>query len=180
MTRRHTGSQPGSEVQAGARRGNRAIGTGSAVAAFLAFGMAPLAGAPAAQADGFEDLFDFSWLTPADVTSDVDPGLAAFDPAAFDMITILDQWFYTPLHMGMTAWIDSDFGAMVNNAINEMSGQYLIGNGAAGTELNPDGGDGGLWFGDGGAGWSSDADGVAGGNGGDALGWLGNGGDGGA
>ena len=143
MTRHHAGSQPGSQNQAGARRRNRAIGTGSAVAGFLAFGMAPLAGAPQAHADGFEDLFDFSWLTPADSGADADPGIAAFDSGAFDMINIIDQWFYTPLHMGMTAWIDSDFGSMVNNAINEISGQYLIGNGAAGTELDPNGGDGG-------------------------------------
>ena len=50
------------------RRASRAIGAASTVGAFLAFGMAPMTTAPAAQADGFDwiaDLFDTSaWLTP--------------------------------------------------------------------------------------------------------------------
>ena len=57
----------------------------------------------------------------------------------------------------------------------------MIGNGADGTGLmDPNGGDGGLWFGDGGNGWDSDQAGVAGGSGGDAAGFFGNGGEGGS
>ena len=162
------------------RHRNRMIGTGSAVAAFLAFGMTPLAPAPTAQAD-FEDLFSFDWLVPA---ADVDaPGSAdAFDLSAlmgdFNVATLFDQMFYSPLHMVTEFWINNPLGEMVNGAINTISGQYLIGDGIDGTAENPDGGHGGLWFGDGGAGWSSDVEGVAGGSGGNAIG-FGNGGDGG-
>lgn len=44
----------------------------------------------------------------------------------------------------------------------------MICNGADGTELDPDGQAGGLWFGDGGNGWSSNLAGITGGNGGHA------------
>lgn len=179
-------------------RGKRVIGAGSAVGAFLAFGMAPMVSAPAAQADdfGLDNLFDLffdpspeaggsdwwanglDWLTGSEgVSASLDPGAAA--GGAFDMASILDQWFYTPLHTGLELWINSDFGSTVNGWINELAGVYLIGDGAAGTAENPDGGAGGLWFGDGGAGWDSDTAGVGGGNGGNAIGWIGNGGAGG-
>ncbi|MGB3331677.1 MAG: PGRS repeat-containing protein, partial [Mycobacterium sp.] len=155
-----------------ARRHSRAVGAASAVGAFLAFGMAPLSSAPAAQADEFDwiaDLFDASaWLTP-------EPA----DVGAFDWTTMIDQWFYDPIHTSMEAWISSDFGEMVNGWINTSAGQFLIGDGADGTEANPDGGHGGLWFGDGGDGWDSTEAGVAGGAGGNAAGWLGDGGVGG-
>ncbi|MGB3333095.1 MAG: PGRS repeat-containing protein, partial [Mycobacterium sp.] len=154
------------------RRSSRAVGAASAVGAFLAFGMAPLTTAPAAQADEFDwiaDLFDTSsWL---------DPGPA--EVGAIDWTTMIDQWFYDPIHTSMEAWITSDFGEMVNGAINTMAGQYLIGNGIDGTAETPDGGNGGLWFGDGGDGWTSTEAGVAGGNGGNAAGWIGDGGTGG-
>jgi hypothetical protein len=55
----------------------------------------------------------------------------------------------------------------------------MICNGVDGTEADPDGGNGGLWFGDGGDGWTSTIEGVAGGNGGHAGG-IGDGGAGGA
>lgn len=55
----------------------------------------------------------------------------------------------------------------------------LICAGAPGTQADPNGGDGGLLLGDGGAGWTSTELGVAGGNGGNA-GLFGNGGAGGA
>ncbi|MGB3523944.1 MAG: PGRS repeat-containing protein, partial [Mycobacterium sp.] len=160
---------------------NRMIGTGSAVAAFLAFGMTPLAPAPAAQAD-FEDLFSFDWLVPAAADVDVPGSADAFDMSAmfgdFNVATLFDQMFYSPLHMVTEFWINNPLGEMVNGAINAISGQYLIGDGLDGTAENPDGGHGGLWFGDGGAGWNSDVAGVVGGNGGNAIG-FGNGGDGG-
>ncbi|MDQ1716904.1 MAG: hypothetical protein QOE89_857, partial [Pseudonocardiales bacterium] len=54
----------------------------------------------------------------------------------------------------------------------------FIGNGAAGTALHPDGGNAGILFGDGGAGFSPTTAGTAGGNGGSA-GFFGNGGSGG-
>ncbi|MEB3035213.1 PGRS repeat-containing protein, partial [[Mycobacterium] nativiensis] len=163
------------------RKRNRMIGAGSTVAAFLAFGMTPLAPAPAAQADFFEDLFSFDWMVPtADV--DVSGSAEAFDLSGlmgdFNAVTLFDQLFYSPMHMLSEAWINNPFGEMVNGAINTMAGQYLIGDGIDGTEANPDGGHGGLWFGDGGAGWNSDEAGVAGGNGGNAIG-FGNGGAGG-
>uniref|UniRef100_UPI003B3A508C PGRS repeat-containing protein n=1 Tax=Mycolicibacter arupensis TaxID=342002 RepID=UPI003B3A508C len=161
---------------------NRMIGTGSAVAAFLAIGVTPLALAPQAQAD-FDDLFSLDWLTPT-AAVDTSGSVEAFsfgDMSAefgdFSMATLFDQVFYTPMHMLAEFWITNPLGELVNGAINGLSGQFLIGNGADGTELNPDGGHGGLWFGDGGAGWDSDLDGVAGGNGGNDI-YLSNGGDG--
>ncbi|MBB5167976.1 hypothetical protein HNP02_007985 [Mycobacterium sp. AZCC_0083] len=54
----------------------------------------------------------------------------------------------------------------------------FIGNGAAGTALHPDGGNAGILFGNGGAGFSPTTAGTAGGNGGSA-GFFGNGGSGG-
>ena len=54
----------------------------------------------------------------------------------------------------------------------------LFGNGADGTASSPNGRDGGLIFGSGGAGYNSTTPGVAGGNGGNG-GWIGNGGNGG-
>ncbi|MGB3895364.1 MAG: hypothetical protein WA942_14060, partial [Mycolicibacter sinensis] len=155
MSRLRT-SQGGQQANAGQQRRNRAIGASSAVAAFLAFGMAPLATAPPAQAD-LEDLFDFSWFNelfaPADTTAALELAPGAADGLGFDMTSLIDQWFYTPMHMGIQAWITSDFGEMINNSINQMAGLYLIGNGIDGTALNPDGGAAGLWLGDGGAGW---------------------------
>ena len=93
---------------------------------------------------------------------------------------LFQQYIYDPLHASVESWINSSFGEQVDHAINTASGQFLIGNGADGTgQLDPNGGDGGLWFGDGGNGWDSDQAGVAGGSGGDAVGFFGNGGDGG-
>ncbi|MGB3894067.1 MAG: PGRS repeat-containing protein, partial [Mycolicibacter sinensis] len=188
---RRSSSQPDNS---GSRYRKRVVGAASAVGAFLAFGMAPLAAAPTAHADVDFDLGDvfgdlFSSWTSTDLgdgaTWDLgalfgaaDPGSAAGDP--FSWTGIMDQWFYEPLHTMTQLWITSSFGQSIDGMINDWSGMYLIGNGIAGTEDSPDGGDGGLWFGDGGAGWDSTEAGVVGGNGGSALGWLGNGGDGGA
>ncbi|MBS9536305.1 endoglycoceramidase, partial [Mycobacterium sp. M1] len=94
--------------------------------------------------------------------------------------------FWLPFHGMLQDWIASPLGIQVDTAINDMLKPFtpdnfcgLICNGVAGTEGDPNGGDGGWWFGDGGAGWTSDEVGVAGGAGGNAGGW-GNGGDGGA
>jgi hypothetical protein len=92
---------------------------------------------------------------------------------------MIDQWIYDPIHDSLQTWITSDFGELVNGWINTSAGQFLIGNGLDGTADDPDGGNGGLWFGDGGDGWNSTTAGVAGGNGGNAAGWIGDGGIGG-
>ena len=61
----------------------------------------------------------------------------------------------------------------------ELLGRPLIGNGSNGTAASPNGGAGGLLYGNGGTGYSESTPGVAGGNGGNA-GLIGNGGTGGA
>lgn len=85
---------------------------------------------------------------------------------------------YDPIHDAAQAWIASPIGEVVDGFINTATGTYVIGNGAAGTAENPDGGAGGWLLGDGGAGWHSTEAGEAGGAGG-AAGLLGNGGTGG-
>lgn len=93
---------------------------------------------------------------------------------------LFQQYIYDPLHAGVESWINSPFGEQVDHAINTAAGQFLIGNGANGTQLDPNGGDGGLWFGDGGNGWNSTQAGEVGGTGGNAVGFFGSGGEGGA
>ena len=174
----------------------RALGAGTAAGAFLALGMTPLASAPAANAD-FEDVIldpilnSLSSVDPAlatDLTSlvaSVDPSFstdsavsAAF-PAAVNFDELFQQYVSTPLETAEQAWITSPTGEQVDNLLNTASGEFLIGNGAPGTEADPNGGAGGLLFGDGGNGYDESGDaGVAGGNGGDA-GLFGDGGDGG-
>ncbi|WP_424425565.1 PGRS repeat-containing protein, partial [Mycolicibacter algericus] len=83
------------------------------------------------------------------------------------------------MHTGIEEWVNSDFGQQIAGVVNQLSGLYLIGDGAAGTAENPNGGDGGLLFGDGGDGWDATGSGEAGGHGGAALSLFGNGGDGG-
>lgn len=81
-------------------RRNRLVGAVSAVGAFLVLGTAPLATAPAANAD-FDDLFQ----PMIDAFSMVDPGIAAdTDPgsALSSLDTLFDGWYqnlvYTPIH----------------------------------------------------------------------------------
>ncbi|ORV66353.1 hypothetical protein AWC09_01520 [Mycolicibacter hiberniae] len=95
------------------------------------------------------------------------------------LTALFDEWFYTPIHTGVDNFINSDLGLQVGGWVNQLLGSYAIGDGADGTAENPDGGAGGWLFGDGGAGYSSTVDSVAGGAGG-AAGWFGNGGAGGA
>ncbi|WP_373229935.1 PE family protein, partial [Mycobacterium marinum] len=66
----------------------------------------------------------------------------------------------------------------VNARSQELLGRPMIGDGAAGTAANPNGGAGGLLYGNGGAGYSQPTPGLAGGAGG-AAGLIGNGGAGG-
>jgi hypothetical protein len=108
-------------------------------------------------------------------------GVGARDSAA--VADSFQQDVYQPLHTYIEDWINSQVGQFVDNGINSLFHTPsdvcgLICNGTAGTEADPNGGDGGLLAGDGGAGWDSTEAGVAGGNGGDALG-IGDGGEGG-
>ncbi len=92
--------------------------------------------------------------------------------------------FYQPVHTFIENWIASPEGQVVDNELNSLFQTPsnicgLICDGAPGTVADPLGQDGGLLAGDGGAGYDAAADpGMAGGNGGDALG-IGNGGAGG-
>src|SRR5690625_1875499 len=84
---RHTSSQRDRQARAG-RPHSRVIGVTSAVGAFLGFGMTPLATAPAAQADGFDWIFEL-----IDPLLGIDPG----DAPGLD----LDAW------LDPSAWGDS-------------------------------------------------------------------------
>jgi endoglycosylceramidase len=175
----------------------RVLGLGVTAGAFFAFGLSPLVTAPAASADEFDVIVDpiISALSGIDPTLGADLGalVAGFDPTAAtdsataaaspDFSELFNQFVYTPTHAALEEWISSNVGQEIDGYINTLSGEFLIGNGAPGTEADPTGGNGGLLFGDGGPGWSStDEPGVAGGNGGDAgfIGDGGMGGDGGA
>jgi PE family len=72
-----------------------------------------------------------------------------------------------------------DLLGVVNAPTQALLGRPLIGNGANGTAASPNGGAGGLLYGNGGTGYSETTSGVAGGGGG-AAGLIGNGGAGGA
>ncbi|MEK0688878.1 PE family protein, partial [Mycobacterium ulcerans] len=76
------------------------------------------------------------------------------------------------------ATVQEDLLAVINAPTQALLGRPLIGNGADGTAANPNGGAGGLLYGNGGNGYSSTTAEVAGGNGG-AAGLIGNGGAGG-
>src|SRR5574337_319199 len=184
-----------------ARRRRRVVGLGSATEAFLGFGMTPSAPAPPALADDFGllDLVDPSaWPAPAGGLDGIDSG-AVLDPNAFDGLLggwgdpaalgsmLVDVPGLMPVMSGVNSWmvanwIDTPVGAAVDNPINGLAQgaglPLIIGNGVAGTEASPDGGAGGLLFGNGGNGWDSTEAGVAGGAGGNAL-LFGNGGNGG-
>ncbi|CAJ1494482.1 cellulase family glycosylhydrolase [[Mycobacterium] kokjensenii] len=179
-----------------ARRRSKAVGSRVAgVAAFLA--VAPMAAmAPAAHAD-VDDMMDVL-LSPFATADGVLDGAALFDADAWNEFLSTAHWddslaalaepgpaagldLYALMHDAGQQWIDSELGSTVNGVINQLFGfgSIVIGNGADGTADNPDGGNGGWLFGDGGNGWNSTDDGVAGGHGGAAVGLFGNGGAGG-
>lgn len=198
----------GTDTQSRGRARKRVRQANLAIGAFLSCGMLPLAAAPAAQAD-LEDVFDQLFSPFVDTASssldweafsDATAWETFFDPAHWDaawaglndlgtvqaalaspvgLTSLFDDLIYTPIHTGVDNFINSDLGQQVGGLINSLVGSYAIGDGADGTAENPDGGAGGWLFGDGGAGYSSTTDGVAGGAGG-AAGWFGNGGAGGA
>lgn len=203
--RRHATCRRSRGIRRDARK--RTIGADIAIGALLTFGTIPLATAPAARAD-IDDVFDqlFSpFMDAATNTVDWEAFSAPaawgtfFDPAHWEVAwsnlgglssaqasvasptgwtALFDELIYTPIHTGVGQFINSDLGLQVGGVINQLLGSYAIGDGAAGTAENPDGGAGGWLFGDGGAGFDSTAEGTAGGAGG-AAGWFGNGGTGG-
>jgi endoglycosylceramidase len=179
------------------------VGLGASAGAFFAFGMTPLVTAPPAKADGLDVILDpiINSLSAVDPTLGADLGTLAtsFDPAFAadsaasaasaalpaatpDFSDLFNQYVYTPTHTALEDWINSNLGQQIDSFINSATGSDVIGNGAPGTEADPDGGAGGWLFGDGGAGWNSDEAGVGGGEGGAAgiIGTGGAGGDGGA
>ncbi|WP_155772016.1 PE family protein, partial [Mycobacterium asiaticum] len=98
-------------------------------------------------------------------------------------ISAFHDEFVRTLAAGASAYADAEAtNAALLDAINAptraLLGRPLIGDGAAGTAANPDGQAGGLLYGNGGAGYTSMSEGIAGGRGGDA-GLFGNGGVGG-
>ena len=81
MAGKHTSKNNQSD-KAKARRRRRAFGLGSSAGAFLAFGLGPLAGAPTAKADVFDDILDMvvgsaasSAITAVNPTDFLDPGV---------------------------------------------------------------------------------------------------------
>ncbi|BBX24789.1 hypothetical protein MTER_42000 [Mycolicibacter terrae] len=182
------------------------VGWGTAVGAFLAFGVTPLAAPPPASAEGFDDVFEqalapfldtatggLDWdamFSPAAWQAFLEPTwdgvlagaaagsiLAAPDPTAW-----LQDLVYTPLHSGIEGWINSAGAAPIVAGLNQLSAALgagmMIGDGVAGTPEHAAGGAAGWLFGDGGAGWdNTEAEGVGGAGG--AAGFFGNGGDGG-
>ncbi|MGB3894943.1 MAG: hypothetical protein WA942_11930, partial [Mycolicibacter sinensis] len=157
----------------------RSLGAGAAAAAFMAFTVSPMGAAPKAQADELDWLLDLfsptDWAAPAaDTGATTFSWDALFDPASAGAADGSEgDWFggllgslfgnlsvdantYAMIHTWEQDWITSDFGQFVDNSINTLSGQFLIGNGAdgmdGGTLADAAGGNGGLWFGDGGAG----------------------------
>jgi endoglycosylceramidase len=173
------------------------LGLVATAGAFVALGMTPLVTAPAANADEFDVILEpilnsLSSIDPGLVT-DVSTLVASFDPTfttdsaataatSPDFADLFNQFVYTPTHTALEDWINSNVGQQVDGFINSAAGSFVIGNGAAGTAADPDGGAAGWLFGDGGTGWNSTEAGVAGGNGGaaGAVGDGGLGGDGGA
>ncbi|MGH3564020.1 MAG: PGRS repeat-containing protein, partial [Mycobacterium sp.] len=120
------------------------------------------------------------------------PGAAAGDPNPIADPFQTDFWL--PLHAASQDWIISPLGETVDGVVNSLFSPVtsilntlplldfcgLICNGDPGVSAaDPTGQDGGLLFGDGGAGWTSTETDVTGGDGGNAGMW-GNGGAGGA
>lgn len=168
MGGRHDGVERRTANPTGARRRKRIAGAGSAVGAFLAFGMSPLAAAPPAHADeldwvsdllgqnltdafttlgdtaSWQTIFDADSWSPlfAQLDSGWDAALVPMSAAASDPFSdLFNTLFYEPMHTSIENWINSPLGLQVNGAINSMFGVYLIGDGADGTPDNPNGGD---------------------------------------
>jgi hypothetical protein len=132
---------------------------------------------------------------PASATPAADPafdlsGLLAFfgfvgtgQPDSIAFADSFQQGLWQPVDAFIQDWINSPLGQLVDGDINSLfntNGEFcgLICDGTPGTAADPTGGNGGILFGDGGAGWTSTETGVAGGDGGSA-GLFGDGGAGG-
>src|SRR5689334_11329586 len=156
----------------------RAIGLSGSAGAFLALGLGPLAHAPAAHADdfGLDSIIEpiINSLTAADPTlgASLDSWMSSLDTAlgagsAVDAASATDPFasFWQGLEQD---WINSPFGGQVDGMLNTWYAQAdpaaagdpsagacgLICNGVDGTAAHPDGEGGGLWFGNGGDGYS--------------------------
>src|ERR1700744_848932 len=202
MSGRHSSKRNQRSIRAKASRRRRAVGLGSSAGALLAFGLGPLAAAPAANADELDAILDpiinsLASIDPtlaADATSLLSTldtalsGASSADPASAvsaqstDLAQLYDQFIYEPAHTFDQEWINGttflgNSTVLYDNFINSLSpGTLLIGNGADGiSAADPNGGAGGLIFGDGGTGWDSTIAGDNGGAGGVAF--DGNGGD---
>ncbi|MGV7377354.1 PE family protein, partial [Mycobacterium kansasii] len=100
--------------------------------------------------------------------------------------TAFHEQFVQAVSTGAGAYLQTELANAEQNLLNGINapvqaalGRPLIGNGADGTAANPNGGAGGLLYGNGGNGFSQTKAGAAGGAGG-AAGLIGNGGAGGA
>lgn len=119
-----------------ARGRRRVMGVAGSVAAFLAFGVAPVA-APPAQADETDWLVDLlgGLFGHIDTTGD-----AAAAVPADGWTTFLDQWVYTPLHTLEQDWITSDLGRQVDTELNDLFSQVdssaILTTGACGLICN--------------------------------------------
>src|SRR5690625_757534 len=120
MSRRHRGLEENHRTSGRqVRRRRRALGSASAAGAFLAFGVAPLAAAPAAYADDFGllDLIDPStWSTPfdgIDWASFIDP--AAWASVA-DTLTASSTWDAALHDLTAYAAADGPFPAAVDQS----------------------------------------------------------------
>ncbi|WP_342713774.1 PGRS repeat-containing protein, partial [Mycolicibacter sinensis] len=187
---RHSGSK--------GRRSSRVLGAGSAVGAFLAFGMAPLGAAPAAHADFDDVLIDLLGQDLGDAVAGLGTNLG--DQGAWEVVLDPASWsaFFDGLGSQST-WdavlADLDLTA-ASSAVADLPGSAAafnwsdinwlmpFGNGAAGTADHPDGYAGGWIWGNGGAGWDATGTGASavpidGGDGGQAGLFGGDGGAGG-
>ncbi|WP_156452568.1 PE family protein, partial [Mycobacterium gordonae] len=118
----------------------------------------------AAQAASYQDQFVTALRSAASEYAGAEVGAAAWlqgsaaAVAASPVASLFQLLVYGPTHTVSQWWINSVFGQVLDPILNFptelLLGRALIGNGAAGTAASPTGGAGGLWFGDGGAGYS--------------------------
>lgn len=142
--------------QCSTKRSRRVAGLGTAVGAFLAFGVMPLAPAPVASAEGFEAMFE-QVLAPF---MDTDTGGldwdAVFSPAAWDafaasanwdgllagsaaasfnldsllypdVAALVQNWVYNPLYTGIDWLVSNPLMAPVVDVYNQISGALGLG-----------------------------------------------------
>jgi hypothetical protein len=183
-------AEPAAMVDMGTLLADLLNGTGATDTAALAIPDLPDAASVVAAADPAAALAAAdSAATPAD-SFPLSALLAFFGlvgngtPDSTAFADSFQEGFYQPVDTFIPNWINSPVGEFFDNGINSLFHTPsdicgVICDGAPGTALDPTGQDGGLLAGDGGAGYDAAADpGMAGGDGGDALG-IGDGGAGG-